>query len=63
MPADVFIHLDEVPDAVVLAEVIAMPQGMELPALGARVEGQVLWRAEHNRQVKVGLDEWTTINE
>jgi hypothetical protein len=63
MSSSISIHLDEVPNAVVLAEVISMPQGMELPALGARVEGQVLWRAEHNHQAKVGLDEWTTINE
>ncbi|MFE2517589.1 hypothetical protein [Streptomyces mirabilis] len=56
----VFIHLDGVPNPVALAEVIAMPHGIELPALGARVEGEVLWHAEHNHQVKVRLDEWTT---
>lgn len=39
----VFIHLDGVPNAVALAEVTAMPHEMELPALGARVEGEVLW--------------------
>ncbi|MFG2858707.1 hypothetical protein ACGFZ9_50765 [Streptomyces mirabilis] len=56
----VFILLDEFPEAVALAEITAMPHGMELPALGARVGGEVIWHAEHNHQVKVRLDEWTT---
>lgn len=56
----VFILLGGVPNAVALAEVLAMPHGMDLPALGVRVEGEVLWHAEHNHQVKLRLDEWKT---
>ncbi|MEU1621777.1 hypothetical protein ABZ479_31325 [Streptomyces sp. NPDC005722] len=54
----VFILLDGFPEAVALAEITAMPHEMELPALGTRVAGEVLWHAEHNHQVKVRLDEW-----
>ncbi|WP_075033232.1 hypothetical protein [Streptomyces mirabilis] len=56
----VFILLDGFPDAVALAEITAMRHGMELPALGVRVEGEVPWHAEHNHQVTVRLDERTT---
>ena len=56
----VFIVLDGVPNAVALAEITATPHGMELPALGACVEGEVLWHADHNHQVKVRLDDWRT---
>jgi hypothetical protein len=58
-PFGVFIRVDGVPEAVALAEITAMPYGMELPALGAFVEGQVFWHA-HNHQVRVRLDEWRT---
>ncbi|MEU0838146.1 hypothetical protein ABZ370_01560 [Streptomyces sp. NPDC005962] len=58
-PFGVFIRIDGVPDAVALAEITAMPQGMELPALGASVGGEVFWHA-HNCQVRVRLDEWRT---
>jgi hypothetical protein len=58
-PFGVFIRMDGVPNAVALAEITAMPLGMELPALGARVEGEVFWHA-HNCQVRVRLDEWRT---
>lgn len=58
-PFGAFILLDGFPEAVALAEITAMPHEMELPALGARVMGEVLWHAEHNHQVKVKLDEWT----
>ncbi|MFF1717573.1 S1 domain-containing protein [Streptomyces sviceus] len=58
-PFGVFIRMDGVPNAVALAEITAMPQGMELPALGASVEGEVFWHA-HNHQVRVRLDEWRT---
>lgn len=33
--------------------------GMELPALGASVGGEVFWHP-HNCQVRVRLDEWRT---
>ncbi|WP_329456744.1 hypothetical protein [Streptomyces sp. NBC_01497] len=46
------------PEAVGLAEITGVPQGMELPALGAEVAGTVIWHADHNRQVKIKLDEW-----
>ncbi|MCX5351988.1 hypothetical protein OG901_30195 [Streptomyces mirabilis] len=55
----IFIRIDGVPDAVALAEITAMPHGMQLPALGASVEGEVLGHA-HNNQVRIRLDEWRT---
>ncbi|GAA2304872.1 hypothetical protein OG879_23950 [Streptomyces caniferus] len=58
-PFGVFIRMDGVPNVVALAEITAMPLGMELPALGASVEGEVFWHA-HNHQVRVWLDEWRT---
>ncbi|MFE2066626.1 hypothetical protein ACFXDH_30335 [Streptomyces sp. NPDC059467] len=57
-PFGVFLLLDGVPNAVGLAEITAMPHRMELPALGATVTGEVIWHADHNRQVKIRLDEW-----
>ncbi|MFJ6908285.1 hypothetical protein ACWERF_29455 [Streptomyces griseoluteus] len=56
-PFGVFIRIDGVPAAVALAEITAMPPGMELPAIGASVEGEVIWHA-HNHQVRVRLNEW-----
>ncbi|MFH9893829.1 hypothetical protein ACH4OQ_33995 [Streptomyces luteogriseus] len=56
-PFGVFIRIDGVPNAIALAEITAMPRGMNLPALGALVSGEVLWHAAHNHQVKVRLDE------
>ncbi|MEV0444447.1 hypothetical protein AB0I84_34500 [Streptomyces spectabilis] len=56
-PFGVFFHLDDVPNAVGLAEITAMPSSMELPALGATVAGEVIWHADHNCQVMVRLDE------
>lgn len=53
-PFGVFIRIGGVPAAVALAEITAMPQGMELPAIGASVEGAVFWHA-HNHQVRVRL--------
>ncbi|GGR50237.1 hypothetical protein GCM10010251_79120 [Streptomyces aurantiogriseus] len=55
----VFIRIDDVPGAVALAEITAMPQGMELPARGASVEREVFWHA-HNHQERVRLDDWRT---
>ncbi|MFF9816672.1 hypothetical protein [Streptomyces sp. NPDC014006] len=59
----VFIRMDGVPNAVALAEITAMPRGMDLPALGAFVSGEVIWHAAHNHQVKVRLDEWRAADE
>ncbi|MFJ9537113.1 hypothetical protein ACIRPX_07655 [Streptomyces sp. NPDC101225] len=57
-PFGVFLLLDGVPNAVGFAEITAMPHHMELPALGATVAGEVIWHADHNRQVKIRLDAW-----
>ncbi|WP_327744558.1 hypothetical protein OHO28_28115 [Streptomyces europaeiscabiei] len=57
-PFGVFLLLDGVPNAVGLAEITAMPHHMELPVVGAAVAGEVIWHADHNRQVKIRLDEW-----
>lgn len=54
-PFGVFIQVDGVPGAMALAEIIAMPEGMGLPALGARVCGEVIGHAEHSHQVRVRL--------
>ncbi|GAA4077528.1 hypothetical protein [Streptomyces shaanxiensis] len=59
LPFGVFLRIEGVPNAVALAEISAMPLGMELPALGASVEGEVFWHG-HNHQVRVRLDEWRT---
>jgi ribosomal protein S1 len=59
----VFLLMEDAPDAMALAEITAMPLGMDLPAIGALVRGQVLWHAEHNHQVKVRLDEWRATGE
>ncbi|WP_142214000.1 hypothetical protein [Streptomyces sp. SLBN-118] len=56
----VFIRVDGVPDAVALAEITAMPQGMDLPVLRDRVVGDVIGHAEHNHQVRVRLQAWRT---
>ncbi|MBL1108122.1 hypothetical protein JK361_26615 [Streptomyces sp. 5-8] len=61
-PFGVFIRMDGVPDAIALAEITAMPQGMDLPPLGAHVSGVVFWHAD-NHQVRVRLDEWLTDDE
>jgi hypothetical protein len=34
------------------------PFGVFLPAMGTTITGEVLWHADHNRQVKIRLDEW-----
>ncbi|MEV6293699.1 hypothetical protein AB0M41_25390 [Streptomyces sp. NPDC051896] len=51
------------PNAIALAEITAVPLGMDLPALGAFVGGEVIWHAAHNHQVKVRLDEWPAADE
>lgn len=57
-PFGVFIRMDGVLDAIALAEITRMPLGMELPALGALVSGEVYWHDDRNHQVRVPLDEW-----
>lgn len=57
-PFGVFIRVEGVPEAVALAEITVMPQGMGLPELGARVTGEVIDHAEHNHRVRVRLLEW-----
>lgn len=61
-PFGIFIRIDGVPDAVALAETTAMPQGMDLPGLGASVTGEVYWHA-HNHQVRVRLGGWLAADE
>jgi hypothetical protein len=53
----VFVRIDGVPNALGLAEVTALPHGMDLPALGAAITGHVIWHADRNHQVKLILDE------
>ncbi|MFF4796486.1 hypothetical protein ACFY2M_44330 [Streptomyces sp. NPDC001276] len=62
-PFGVFIRIHGAPDAVALAEITAMPQGMDLPTLGAFVRGEVFWHVAHNHQVRVRLDEWRAADE
>lgn len=57
-PFGVFLRIDGHLGAVGLADITAMPQGMELPPLGARVTGRVLAHTGHNRQVKIRLTDW-----
>ncbi|MEU6703837.1 hypothetical protein [Streptomyces wuyuanensis] len=59
LPFGVFVRIEGVPDARALAEITRMPPGMELPALGAGVGGEVYWHDAHNHQVRVRLDAWT----
>ncbi|MDX3854166.1 hypothetical protein [Streptomyces sp. AK02-01A] len=54
----VFLSIDGWPDAVGLAEIIAMPRCLDLPVMGERVSGEVVSHAEHNHQVKIRLAEW-----
>lgn len=57
-PFGVFIRIDDVPDAVGLAEITAMPHDVELPLIGTRIVGAVISHAEHNHQVRVRLKNW-----
>ncbi|MFF9359892.1 hypothetical protein [Streptomyces griseoluteus] len=54
-PFGIFIRIEGVPDALGLAEITAMPHGIELPALGAAVMGVVYWLDARNHQVRVRL--------
>ncbi|KOX03453.1 hypothetical protein [Streptomyces sp. NRRL B-3648] len=62
-PFGIFIRIEGVPDAVGLAEITAMPLGMELPAPRASVAGVVYWLDARNHQVRVRLDEWQADDE
>lgn len=57
-PFGVFLSLDGCPEAVGLARIDRMPRCLELPTVGQRVTGEVVWHAEHNRQVGIELREW-----
>ncbi|MFD7284071.1 hypothetical protein ACFV80_45650 [Streptomyces sp. NPDC059862] len=57
-PFGVFIRIDDVPNAIGLADIGSMPPGASLPALGARVSGEVVWHTDHNCEVRIRLSEW-----
>ncbi|MCX5405521.1 S1 RNA-binding domain-containing protein [Streptomyces sp. NBC_00335] len=57
-PFGVFLSVDGLPDAMGLARINRMPRCMELPAVGRRVTGEVVWHADHNHQVGVVLSDW-----
>lgn len=46
-------RVDGVPNAVAPAEITAMLRGMEPPAMGAFVDGDVIDHAHHSRRVKI----------
>ena len=52
-PFGVFVRIDQAPDAIGLMEVITMPVGVALPALGVHVVGEVIGHADHNHQVRL----------
>ncbi|GFE07014.1 hypothetical protein Scani_32820 [Streptomyces caniferus] len=58
-PFGVFLAIDDRPNAVGLARIDRMPRCMELPTVGQRVTGEVVWHADHNHQVGIVLGEWT----
>ncbi|MEU4411298.1 hypothetical protein AB0F88_42915 [Streptosporangium sp. NPDC023963] len=58
-PFGVFLRIDGTPEAIGLAESIAMPPDFELPRLGAFVTGEVISHTEHNHQVRTRLTEQT----
>ncbi|WP_433759519.1 hypothetical protein [Nocardia sp. CA-135398] len=52
-PFGVFIHIDQVPDAVGLVRITAMPPDAPLPFWGETVVGEVVWHVDDNYQVIV----------
>ncbi|MFK0017045.1 S1 RNA-binding domain-containing protein [Streptomyces sp. NPDC091027] len=62
-PFGVFLSVDGHPDAVGLARVDRVPACMDLPTVGQRVSGEVVWHAHHNHQVGVLLGEWARHDE
>ncbi|WP_406355433.1 hypothetical protein OHB56_23120 [Streptomyces sp. NBC_01635] len=57
-PFGVFIRIDDVPNALGLADIGSMPPGASLPALGAQVSGKVVWHTDYNYEVRIRLSEW-----
>ncbi|MFJ4781303.1 S1 RNA-binding domain-containing protein [Streptomyces sp. NPDC088762] len=57
-PFGAFLSIDGCPEALGLARVNRMPRCMQLPAVGQRVTGEVIWHADHNCQVGIMLSEW-----
>lgn len=57
-PFGVFLSIDDRPDAAGLARIDRKPRCMELPTVGQRVTGEVVWHTDHNHQVGVVLGEW-----
>ncbi|MEV4191206.1 S1 RNA-binding domain-containing protein [Streptomyces toxytricini] len=57
-PFGVFLSIDGRPEDVGLAEIVRMPPCMELPGVGQRVSGTVVWHDERNCQVRISLREW-----
>ncbi|GAA1269737.1 MULTISPECIES: hypothetical protein [Streptomyces] len=54
-PFGIFIRVDVVPNAMALAEILAIPEEMGLPVLGTRIRGEVIDHVERNHQVRVRL--------
>ncbi|MBB5868587.1 ribosomal protein S1 [Allocatelliglobosispora scoriae] len=54
-PFGVFVRIKGAPDALGLAEITAMPRDAVLPEIGTTMSGEVIWRAEHNHQIKLRL--------
>ncbi|MFE2153495.1 S1 RNA-binding domain-containing protein [Streptomyces lavendulae] len=54
----VFLALDGHPGAMGLARIDRMPPCMELPPVGRRVSGEVVWHSDREHQVGVMLAEW-----
>ncbi|MET9040567.1 hypothetical protein [Streptomyces mirabilis] len=49
-PFGVFIRVDGAPEAMALAEITAMPEGMDQPGFGARIIGEVIEHAGRAQQ-------------
>ncbi|MBT2509061.1 S1 RNA-binding domain-containing protein [Streptomyces sp. ISL-98] len=57
-PFGAFLSIEGHPDAIGLTRVNRMPRCMELPTVGQRVTGEVVWHSDHNHQVGITLSEW-----
>ncbi|GAQ59761.1 S1 RNA-binding domain-containing protein [Streptomyces scabiei] len=57
-PFGAFLAVDGHPQAVGLARIDRMPRCRELPLVGERVTGEVVWHADHQHQVGIELSEW-----
>ncbi|QIY64627.1 hypothetical protein HEP85_27145 [Streptomyces sp. RPA4-2] len=49
-PFGVVVRVDGAPEAMALAEITAMPEGMDQPAFGARIIGEVIEYAGRAQQ-------------